>query len=509
MGTEKNREKKKKKVERNSGARKAKAPAPESTPPQRPLPRRITIRGPAPPVHPPLPSEESAAAATLVSLSAGSQPLREDSDPQFKARMDHVFAAAVPGVSVGDFEEKGDGKGQSGSDSESSIDQEPSELGSDSENDDLDSAVIASSPASAAAARKNKFSITFEVPVGKTASRDIEISSMTTFDAFLDKLATTMCTRKSLLSDIAYLPSYVSKTPKPRPKMLDDEDAWKALIKGAAVWIEKCKAKKKGKGEVTVFTIQIIDTSGEDTKAAGGGAKKGKKSKAAADDIPAPSKEKEFYRQIEQKHHCAEHDKTCTVLSTGKCYHFTPNDLSKWALLVSKGLATIADVPDELKIEDAAPRQHKAKKIIERRGEEPPTWIQSFLPFMGMALGGAARNNLPFETPHQTQPPSQPIAGSSRQSALLPDPPSSGTKREASAAAPSMNQWLLSLDEDIHGVNYFQYHAVFAQNGIYDLTDMEDLEICPVGEGVKRPRRPGNRSSDIIYIPASPLLYNQ
>ncbi|KAJ7735192.1 hypothetical protein B0H16DRAFT_1467249 [Mycena metata] len=271
IGTEKNKEKKKKKVERNSGARKqAKVPAPESTPPQRPLPRCITICGPVPPVHPPMPSEESAAAATLVSHSAGSQPLHEDSDPQFKARMDHVFAAAVPGVSVGDFEEKSDGKGQSGSDSESSIDREPSELGLDSEDNDLDSAVIASSPASAAAARKNKFSITFEVLVGKTASRDIEISSTTTFDAFLDKLATTMCTRKSLLSDIAYLPSYVSKTPKPRPKMLDDEDAWKALIKGAAVWIAKCKARKKGKSEVTAFTIQIIDTSREDTKAAGG-----------------------------------------------------------------------------------------------------------------------------------------------------------------------------------------------------------------------------------------------
>ncbi|KAJ7041682.1 hypothetical protein C8F04DRAFT_1252614 [Mycena alexandri] len=367
MGSERNRGKKKKKAERNSGTReKAKDTAPESPPSQRAVPRRITIHGPARPANPPLPSEESAAAAALVSLGTRSQPLREDSDPCSKAQMDQVFVATVPGVSIDNWEEKSDGKAQSGSDSESPTDagsdDDSSESDSGLDDDDLSGAVLVSSPAPAAAARKNKFTLRFEVPV-KTASRDMVIDSTMKFDTFLDKLASTMSTRKSLLSDIAYLPSYLPKTPKPLPKPLEDKKAWKALVKGAADYIAACKAKKNGKGEVKEFSIRIIDTSGEDPKVAGGGAKKGKKSKADGEDVPAPSKEKDFYRQIEQKHHCAEHDKPCTVLLTGKCYHFTPNDLSKWALLVSKGLATIANIPHELKIEDAAPRQHKVKNM--------------------------------------------------------------------------------------------------------------------------------------------------
>lgn len=60
----------------------------------------------------------------------------------------------------------------------------------------------------------------------------------------------------------------------------------------------------------------------------------GKKGKGEAEALPAPSKEVEFYRQLEQNRHCAEHDRACFVLSDGNHYHLTPNDIGKWAHLV-------------------------------------------------------------------------------------------------------------------------------------------------------------------------------
>jgi DICT domain-containing protein len=60
----------------------------------------------------------------------------------------------------------------------------------------------------------------------------------------------------------------------------------------------------------------------------------GKKGKTEAEVVAATSKESQFYRQLEQKYHCAEHDKACAVLAEGKHYHFTANDLSKWSYLI-------------------------------------------------------------------------------------------------------------------------------------------------------------------------------
>lgn len=178
-----------------------------------------------------------------------------------------------------------------------------------------------------------------------------------------------------------------------------------------------------------------------------------------------------------------------------------------WTLtnnLQSQHRATKETLPrEELKIDDAMPRQHAAKKAMARHGaptadtSEPPQWMQSLLPFVGMALGGAMRPNLPsgpFETP---QPVSrlQP-AGSSRSQAV--DPPSSGTKRAATAAAPSMADWLSSIDQDFtgrgrHNSQFSQYLPVFEANTIYDLTDMEDFTAedlakllqCAIGIGTR------------------------
>lgn len=86
------------------------------------------------------------------------------------------------------------------------------------------------------------------------------------FDTFLDELATAMSTRKSLLSGIAYIPSYLPKSPKPLPKLLEDGKSWKKLIESVEAYIAAGKAKNKGNGVPKPFSILIVDTSGGDPK---------------------------------------------------------------------------------------------------------------------------------------------------------------------------------------------------------------------------------------------------
>lgn len=153
MGTGSNREKKKKKEDRTTGKRKTAKPPTESPPP-RPVPRRLTIRGPAAPANlAPLPDErgpvdESDAVEALVSLGGRNKPSQslEDSNPRFKAQMDRVFTAAIPGVLLEDLQETDDGKEHSESESDSSTDNS-SESGSSSDSDnELDSSGMGVEP---------------------------------------------------------------------------------------------------------------------------------------------------------------------------------------------------------------------------------------------------------------------------------------------------------------------------------------------------------------------------
>ncbi|KAJ7694594.1 hypothetical protein B0H17DRAFT_1131893 [Mycena rosella] len=483
MSTNPNKAKKKPTAKRTSGKRKSKNKGLETeeeaelASPLRPAPRpRITLRLPVAPPNPGTPVESSSpgdpeqdAISALVLMGGNGT--------NFESRMDE-----------GSDEDKEESESDSGSDSDEE---------SGSEDNDLADAVPVSSPARAAQTRKNMFIITFEVPF-KGACRELEVTSITSFKAFLDKLAVCMSTRKSLLDSIAYIPSYTPKTPKPTPKLLEDKKLWKKLVEGVAAHIAAEKDKKKGKGTVKPFTIQIVDTSGGDPKAVTGGKKVGhggKKEKVpAAEPDPVERKEQQFYRELEHKYHCAEHDRPCAVLSDGNHYHLTNSDLAKWAYLIGQHRATKEDLPrKELKIDDAVPRQHAAKKAI-CSTETPvdrdlPSWIRDILPLVGMAFGSSMHHvSSPFETPqHPPSPtPQQPSAGTSRLSALIFDPPSSGTKRAAAEAAPGIGPWLSSLDRDIrgrgrHNLNYFQYCDKFEDNSIYDLTDMENMAAKKIG----------------------------
>jgi hypothetical protein len=119
--------------------------------------------------------------------------------------------------------------------------------------------------------------MTFKVPYGNGACCELEVSSGTPFSSFLDKLSCTMEVRKTLLSGIAYIPSYLLKNPKPIPKLLEDNKSWKKLVESVEAHIKTSRDKNKGKGVIKPFSIQIIDMSGPvgDSKAsAGAGTKK-------------------------------------------------------------------------------------------------------------------------------------------------------------------------------------------------------------------------------------------
>lgn len=83
-----------------------------------------------------------------------------------------------------------------------------------------------------------------------------------------------MGTRVTLLAHIGYVPSYVPKTPKPIPKLLEDDEGWQKLIASVNDYIEGCKAKNKNKGVVKPFTIRIVDTSSSGAGEKEPGAKK-------------------------------------------------------------------------------------------------------------------------------------------------------------------------------------------------------------------------------------------
>ena len=104
------------------------------------------------------------------------------------------------------------------------------------------------------------FDIPFEVPY-KNATRDLRaITSATSFSEFLKLAAEKMGTKVTHLTELGYIASYKPKTPKPVPKMLDDEEAWEGLIDDVSSHLKASKTKKP-------FTILVLDMSGSDDKA--------------------------------------------------------------------------------------------------------------------------------------------------------------------------------------------------------------------------------------------------
>lgn len=117
---------------------------------------------------------------------------------------------------------------------------------------------------------KSVFDIPIEVPY-KNAKHDVSgISSASSFAHVLCQIAKKMDAGPSQMAAIGYIPSFIPKSRKPIPKLLEDEDCWEKLICEVRDYIESFAVKCSGTAKhVKPFVITIINTVGtSDDKAA-------------------------------------------------------------------------------------------------------------------------------------------------------------------------------------------------------------------------------------------------
>ncbi|KAG5221185.1 hypothetical protein IMY05_C4459000200 [Salix suchowensis] len=422
---------------------------------------------------------ENNAALALLAMRTGepAEPLQDKQQVMQAQPADHVFARVfnIPVDEVlDDFEAYdkvvGDGEGESEEDDGGEdLEEEKDELDDDNDGDE----------------ELPLFSIPMEVPYGKKGTRNLAgITSKTSFDMLLEKIADKMETRLADLSDLGFIPSYKPKTPKPKPKFLDEE-TWESLKSEVHGYIEEQKASKtrgKPRGVVKAFHISIINLSDDDDGKEKGSKKVWRASvpvdvlidygdlKAKPDKPESqgcfPQQEHVLMNELARKYNCATHEgKSCHVLANGSHYHYTPQDLSTWAFLLTRHKATIDTPPAELKLDDKVAktgRQNVVKGVA--------TTVQSndmmladasnpLTPILGMLAGFAAALRTP-------QPPTS--------------PPTHSHKRSASALAlldyPRLSDWLPSLDSHpIFGRNrdnFAQYLPIFEAEKLYDLGDL-------------------------------------
>lgn len=67
-------------------------------------------------------------------------------------------------------------------------------------------------------------------------------------------------------ASIGYIFLFVPKTPKPLPKLLEDDVSYTGMIDEIEDFRSTCRAKNRGKGVVKPFSVQIVDTSVGDSK---------------------------------------------------------------------------------------------------------------------------------------------------------------------------------------------------------------------------------------------------
>ncbi|KAJ7733956.1 hypothetical protein B0H16DRAFT_1467843 [Mycena metata] len=243
-----------------------------------------------------------------------------------------------------------------------------------------------------------KVNIKFEVPY-KNGTQDLTgITSRTEFDDFLVAVAGRMKTRVGALN-IGYIPSYnKTRTPKPAPKLLEDDESWDSLVADVQQYVKSCQSKNCGKG-----TLQEAKAKGKGSK----GAKSKSKSKKddSEDEVTPALKEHELFTKIEKQHHCSECKAVCFVLNSGEHHVFSHTELATWALLASRHQATIDEPPKQLGLEVSHARQKKAKNhqanTAANSNDSAPGWVQALAPVFGALLN----NRLPTAPPEWQQYP--------------------------------------------------------------------------------------------------------
>lgn len=104
------------------------------------------------------------------------------------------------------------------------------------------------------------FDIPIEVPY-KNAKRDVSgITSASSFSHVLHQIAQRMDAGPSRMAAIGYIPSFLPKSPKPIPKLLEDEECWVKLIRDVREYIESFTVKRGPPKRIKPFVITIVDT---------------------------------------------------------------------------------------------------------------------------------------------------------------------------------------------------------------------------------------------------------
>ncbi|KAI0281138.1 hypothetical protein BGY98DRAFT_932230 [Russula aff. rugulosa BPL654] len=127
-----------------------------------------------------------------------------------------------------------------------------------------------------------------------------------------------------------------TRTEKPVPKLLGDEDCFYMMISNISQYIDEQKSKNRSKVKVRPFTVAIVDTLSPTEVRIG----KGNRKKRAplqpplSLSTPPQDQEHELITLIEKKHACEEHKQACYVQANGGHYQYTMEDLAIWASLL-------------------------------------------------------------------------------------------------------------------------------------------------------------------------------
>ncbi|KAJ7055611.1 hypothetical protein C8F01DRAFT_1319470 [Mycena amicta] len=359
--------------------------------------------------------------------------------------------------------------------------------GSDDGGTESDEASSSKPLATTRKARAPKFNIPFELPFG-TGTRSLpDITSQTPYINFIMDAAAKMRRKPEEIEDqIGYVPSYLPRSPKPLPKLLDEE-AWPNLIADVAQFIEREKAKNRGKGVVKAFHILIsIITAekGKEKKKKGKGSARSSHIRSDDDlegeghEVPARDGDLEILREIEEHHHCHLCKKACVILDNGDHYIFTHADKTTWTLLIKRHKATVNEPPAELKLEYSSARQRRAKKNLQQSNQDmappppPPPQdtgaiVQQIMtPLLAMFAGVAAGGRFNVEQP-----------------APLPAETATADTRKRAAASmcdTDISSWLAMLQTDPFRnkngkFDYQRFTDFFEDNGLAEISDIVRL----------------------------------
>jgi hypothetical protein len=103
------------------------------------------------------------------------------------------------------------------------------------------------------------YDIAYDIPNGSGATMTLLLNSTTPYNTFLNKVAKKMKVTVTHLANLAYIPSFLPKSPKPQPKLLDEEQAYCLMIRAIDEQVDKWMNPSKGQGKMRAFSVKLFD----------------------------------------------------------------------------------------------------------------------------------------------------------------------------------------------------------------------------------------------------------